>query len=89
MITIGQAIEILSHPNHYPFVHIAEAQSALVDFSTDMLRMIDGLSKVSFPIPDHLQITLDPNDDTDSVFITMATADRIYRALGSALAAQS
>lgn len=88
MITIGQAIEILSHPNRYPFAHVAESQSALVDFSTDMLRMIDGLRNVSFPIPGHLRITLNPDDDTDAVFITLATADRIYRALGAALAVQ-
>ena len=89
MMPVTQALSILEQSEFCSTTYVAEARTVLIDFATDMLRMLDGLACVSFPIPGHLRITLDPDDETDAVFITTATADRIYRALGAALAVQS
>lgn len=88
MMPVAQALSILEQPEFCSSTYVSEAKSVLIDFATDMLRMLEGLARVSFPIPGHVRITLDPDDESDAVFITLATADRIYRALGAALAVQ-
>lgn len=89
MMTIKEALDIWLHTGTATYQQVGDAEEVVVAFAYEMLRMLDGLACVSFPIPGHLRITLDPDDDTDAVFITTATADRIYRALGAALAVQS
>ena len=86
---IREALDIWLRPGTATYQQVGDAEEVVLAFAHDMLRMLDGLACVSFPIPEHLRITLDPDDETDAVFITTATADRIHRALGAALAVRS
>ena len=90
MMTVTEALDIRQYRMlASSMAEMREAELVLLEFASDMVRMLDGLARVSFPIPEHLRITLDPDDDTDAVYVTTSTADRIYRALGEALKGRS
>lgn len=63
-----------------------EAEAQLIEFAGDMLRMLDSLAVVSFPLPDVVRISLDPEDDS-AIYLTADTARRLRDALNTALEA--